>query len=90
MKKSELENAKIVFKCIDAISMAQGRNERMFNLEKLAYAGTSKVDIHVLPGGNNTELLAAINSNASKWASYAMERYVPLSYKHVFDQILLQ
>ena len=89
-KKSEIESAKLVFRCLDAIANRQLKNERLFAMEKLAYEKMAGgFNAHLLPGADAATFTDAITNASSKWALRMAELYQPDSYEKEMQAILL-
>ena len=86
--KAEVENAKLVFRCLDAIANRQINDERLLAMEQLAFKMNGNINCHLMPGSDPVAFSDAITSASSKWAVRMVETYHPYSYEKEMNSIL--
>lgn len=88
MAKDELENGKIVVKCLEALSIYQKRNIQHLEMEKFARSSSNRIEFQISSGPSQNQILVDNQAANTLWANSMIERYLPLSYKSVFEGIL--
>ncbi len=88
IRKSEVENAKLVFKLLDSLALYKHQLSRRYDLEKFTRSEMSKANFHILPGANQADLMSSLTQNCSDWCTKMELLCLPISYKSVFESVL--
>jgi len=84
MAKEELENGKIVVRCLEFLSMMQSRNRQRLEQMNNARSNNARIDV----SGSGADAIAALSLDATVWANTMVDSFMPMSYKSAFEAVL--
>jgi len=90
LKKEEVENAKLVFKCLDVISNRQLMNKQLLEMEMLARNNNAGMNVHLLTGADAVNFNDSVIESGSKWAALTVEKCMPRDYGAEFESVLIK
>ena len=90
IKKSEVENAKLITRCLQNLLIMQDNLKMRYELELKMKVELERMNVHITSGGQYAEILANSEAASERWVNRLMDKYLLVSYKSAFDDILLK